>query len=188
MRAALMYGAGDVRVEDVPDPRIVEPTDAIMRVVRACICGSDLWPYNDMPSNGEGQSMGHEAIGIVEAVGTDVRTVKDGQLVVMPVAISDGTCEFCREGLNTACIHVEFFGNNATKGGTGGSRTHSVCRRNAVSAWGRRRQRAHAVAAHPLRRDGYGSPRRGRRTGREGASGRGRRRRRCGALWGDCRK
>jgi len=116
MRAALMYGAGDVRVEDVPDPRIVEPTDAIMRVVRACICGSDLWPYNDMPSNGEGQSMGHEAIGIVEAVGTDVRTVKNGQLVVMPFAISDGTCEFCREGLNTACIHVEFFGNNATKG------------------------------------------------------------------------
>src|SRR5947209_13873179 len=116
MRATLMYGAGDVRIENVPDPRIIEPTDAIMRVVRACICGSDLWPYNSMEPSGSGQSMGHEAIGVVEEVGADVRTVERGDVVVMPFAISDGTCEFCHEGLQTACVHVGFFGNNGTNG------------------------------------------------------------------------
>jgi threonine dehydrogenase-like Zn-dependent dehydrogenase len=116
MRATVMYGAGDVRIENVPDPSIIEPTDAIMRVVRASICGSDLWPYNDMPESETGQSMGHEAIGVVTDVGSDVRTVKPGQIVVMPFAISDGTCEFCHEGLNTACVHVGFFGNNGTNG------------------------------------------------------------------------
>ncbi|BDG10088.1 zinc-dependent alcohol dehydrogenase family protein [Anaeromyxobacter paludicola] len=116
MRATIMYGAGDVRVENVPDPTLVEPTDAILRVVRACICGSDLWPYNDMPKNERGQSMGHEAIGVVEAVGRDVRAVKRGQVVVMPFAISDGTCEFCREKLPTACVHVGFVGNRGLNG------------------------------------------------------------------------
>jgi len=116
MRATVMYGAGDVRIEDVPDPKIIEPTDAIMRVVRACICGSDLWPYNSMTPSETGQSMGHEAIGVIEETGTDVRTVKRGDVVVMPFAISDGTCEFCHEGLQTACVHVGFFGNNGTNG------------------------------------------------------------------------
>ncbi|AKF04451.1 zinc-binding dehydrogenase [Sandaracinus amylolyticus] len=116
MRATIMYGAGDVRVENVPDPSIVEPTDAILRVVRACICGSDLWPYNDMPRSTTGQSMGHEAIGVVEAVGRDVRRVKRGQVVVMPFAFSDGTCEFCSEGLPTACVHGGFLGNGGLNG------------------------------------------------------------------------
>ncbi len=116
MRATIMYGAGDVRVENVPDPSIVEPTDAIIRVVRACICGSDLWPYIEMAPSETGQSMGHEAIGVVTDVGSDVRTVKPGQVVVMPFAISDGTCEFCREGLPTACVHVGFVGNNGING------------------------------------------------------------------------
>ena len=116
MRATVMYRAGDVRIENVPDPTIIEPTDAIIRVVRASICGSDLWPYNDMPKSESGQSMGHEAIGVVTDVGNDVRTLKPGQIVVMPFAISDGTCEFCHEGLNTACVHVGFFGNNGTNG------------------------------------------------------------------------
>lgn len=116
MRATMMYGAGDVRVENVPDPSILEPTDAILRVVRACICGSDLWPYNDMPRSQTAQSMGHEAIGVVEAVGRDVRRVKPGQVVVMPFAISDGTCEFCTEGLPTACVHVGFVGNGGLNG------------------------------------------------------------------------
>src|SRR4029078_10135232 len=98
MRARSMYGAGDVRVESVPDPSLVEPTDAIMRVVRACICGSALSPYNDMPKSETVQNMGDEAVGVVEAVGRDVRTVKRGQVVVMPFAISDGTCEFCKDG------------------------------------------------------------------------------------------
>lgn len=116
MRATIMYSAGDVRVENVPEPRIEAPTDAILRVTRACICGSDLWPYNLMEANPQGQSMGHEAIGIVEDVGSDVRTVKKGDLVVMPFAHSDGTCPFCREHLQTACVHVGFFGNNGLNG------------------------------------------------------------------------
>jgi threonine dehydrogenase-like Zn-dependent dehydrogenase len=116
MRAAIMYGARDVRIENVPDPSIVEPTDAVLRVVRACVCGSDLWPYNSMAPSESGQSMGHEAIGIVEDVGAEVSTVKRGDLVVMPFAISDGTCEFCHEGLTTAWVHVGFFGNNGTNG------------------------------------------------------------------------
>src|SRR4051794_30160648 len=116
MRATVMYAAGDVRIESVPDPAIVEPTDAIMRVLRGCICGSDLWPYTSMARSETGQSMGHEAIGVVEAVGGDVRTVRRGQVVVMPFAFSDGTCLFCHEGLNTACVHVGFFGNNGING------------------------------------------------------------------------
>jgi threonine dehydrogenase-like Zn-dependent dehydrogenase len=89
-----MHAASDVRIEEVPDPAIVDPTDAILRVTRACICGSDLWPYASMEPSETGQSMGHEAIGIVEDVGAEVRTLKRGDLVVMPFAISDGTCEF----------------------------------------------------------------------------------------------
>jgi threonine dehydrogenase-like Zn-dependent dehydrogenase len=111
-----MYGAGDVRVEDVPDPSIVEATDAIVRVMRGSICGSDLWPYADMEPSETGQSMGHEAIGVVEDVGSDVRNVKPGDLVVMPFAFSDGTCEFCHEGLQTACVHVGFFGSSGVNG------------------------------------------------------------------------
>src|SRR3954463_3191443 len=116
MRATIMYGAGDVRLENVPDPSIVDPTDAIIRVVRACICGSDLWPYNDMPKSDTGQSMGHEAIGVVDAVGSSVQRLKKGQVVVMPFAISDGTCDFCNEGLPTACVHVGFVGNRGMNG------------------------------------------------------------------------
>jgi threonine dehydrogenase-like Zn-dependent dehydrogenase len=110
MRATVMYKAHDVRVENVPDPAIVEATDAIIRVTRACICGSDLWPYNGGP-NVEGQRMGHEAIGIVEDVGSDVQTIRRGHVVVMPFTSSDGTCMFCDEGLSTACVHRGFFGN-----------------------------------------------------------------------------
>jgi threonine dehydrogenase-like Zn-dependent dehydrogenase len=106
-----MFGVGDVRVEDVPDATIVEPTDALIRVTRTCICGSDLHPYHQMERSETGTRMGHEAIGVVEAVGDDVRAVKAGDVVVMPFAYSDGTCEFCREGLTTECVHVGFFGN-----------------------------------------------------------------------------
>jgi threonine dehydrogenase-like Zn-dependent dehydrogenase len=116
MRATVMYSAGDVRIENAPDPSIVDPTDAILRVTRACICGSDLWPYASMEPSESGQSMGHEAIGVVEDIGADVRNLKRGDLVVMPFASSDGTCEFCREGLPTACVHRGFFGNNGLNG------------------------------------------------------------------------
>ena len=103
MRATVMYGASDVRIEDVPDARILEPTDALIRVTRACVCGSDLWPYNAMEPSETGQPMGHEAVGVVEDVGSQVTKIEKGDLVVMPFAHSDGTCEFCREGLQTAC-------------------------------------------------------------------------------------
>ena len=116
MRATVMHAAGDVRIEDVPDATIVLSTDAVIRVVRACICGSDLWPYQSMQPSAQGQRMGHEAIGVVEAVGKDVRTLKRGDVVVMPFAISDGTCVFCHEGLPTACVHVGFFGNQGNDG------------------------------------------------------------------------
>src|SRR5436305_14453876 len=111
MRATIMYGAGDVRIETVPDARLIEPTDALITVGRACICGSDLWPYNLMEPAGTGRPMGHEAIGVVEAVGSDVRTLKAGDVVVMPFAFSDGTCIFCPEGLQTSCVHGGFFGS-----------------------------------------------------------------------------
>lgn len=116
MRATMMYGAGDVRVENVPDAGLIDRTDAVVRVTHACICGSDLWPYAAMEPNGHGQSMGHEAIGIVDAVGADVQMIAPGQLVVMPFAHSDGTCEFCHDGLHTACVHGGFFGNNGLNG------------------------------------------------------------------------
>ncbi len=109
-----MYEAGDVRIEDVPDPSIVDPTDAILRVTRASICGSDLWPYGSLEPSETGRAMGHEAIGIVEEAGSDVRTLKQGDLAVMPFAFSDGTCAFCREGLHTACVHGGFFDGYGT--------------------------------------------------------------------------
>src|SRR5436309_5834370 len=116
MRATIMYGAGDVRIETVPDARLIEPTDAIITVGRACICGSDLWPYNLMEPAGTGRPMGHEAIGVVDAVGADVHTLKAGDVVVMPFAFSDGTCIFCHEGLQTSCVHGGFFGSEEVPG------------------------------------------------------------------------
>jgi len=117
-----MFEAGDVRIEDVPDARLVEPTDALIRVTRACICGSDLWPYNQLEHSETGVRMGHEAVGVVEAVGADVRTMKAGDLVVMPFAYSDGTCVFCHDGLHTSCIHGGFFGT----GDVGGAQAEAV--------------------------------------------------------------
>jgi len=117
MRATIMYRAGDVRVETVPDAKLVNSTDALVRITRACICGSDLWPYKDLPPTPNGRPMGHEAIGVVEAVGKEVRKVKKGDFVIMPFAYSDGTCEFCHEGLQTACVHGGFFGFSQDVGG-----------------------------------------------------------------------
>jgi len=110
-----MPKAHDVRIDNVPDAAIQNPTDAVIRITRACICGSDLWPYNGGP-NVEGQRMGHEAIGVVEEVGSDVRTIKRGQVVIMPFVNSDGTCLFCEEGLPAACVHRDFFGNGSLDG------------------------------------------------------------------------
>jgi len=111
-----MYGAGDVRVENVPDAQLIDPTDALVAITRACICGSDLWPYKTLERTDTGRRMGHEAIGVVEAVGADVRSLKVGDVVVMPFAYSDGTCVFCHEGLPTSCIHGGFFGTGDVDG------------------------------------------------------------------------
>src|SRR5215217_2582 len=116
MRATVMFGAGEVRIENVPDSNLIEPTDALVRISRASICGSDLWPYRTLEHSEAGRRMGHEAIGVVEDVGADVRTVKAGDLVVMPFAFSDGTCVFCHEGLQTSCIHGGFFGTGDVDG------------------------------------------------------------------------
>src|SRR2546428_12444706 len=104
MRATVLYGAGDVRVEHVPDARLIEPTDALLAVTLACICGSDLWPYKLMKPGEPPRRMGHEAIGVVAAVGADVHTVKGGDVVVMPFAYSDGTCAFCPAGPPPSCV------------------------------------------------------------------------------------
>jgi threonine dehydrogenase-like Zn-dependent dehydrogenase len=119
MRATVMFGAGDVRVENVPDASIVEPTDALVAVTHACVCGSDLWPYKSMEPSETGRRMGHEFIGLVEAVGSEVRTVKRGDLVVAPFAWSDGVCVFCREGLQTSCLHGGWWGGTDLDGGQG---------------------------------------------------------------------
>src|SRR5689334_14294881 len=91
MRATVFRGVGDVRIEDVPDPRIDEPTDAIVRVVHACICGSDLWSFRGDSDKDSGSRLGHEYLGVVEAVGSDVRTVRVGDTVISPFTFSDGT-------------------------------------------------------------------------------------------------
>jgi threonine dehydrogenase-like Zn-dependent dehydrogenase len=105
MRGVIMYGPGDVRVEDREKPTVVEPTDAIIRVTSACICGSDLWPYRGAEDADWPVPMGHEYVGIVEEIGTDVRNVKVGDFVVGSFFASDNTCEICLAGYQTHCIH-----------------------------------------------------------------------------------
>ncbi|MGW1725776.1 zinc-dependent alcohol dehydrogenase family protein [Streptomyces sp. NPDC002306] len=119
MRATLIYGAGDVRVEEVPDPRIQHATDAIVRVVRSCICGSDLWPYGSRPTTEHGDRIGHEFLGVVEETGADVSGLKTGDLVLAPFMYADNTCDFCREGLQTSCRHGGFWAAEGVDGGQG---------------------------------------------------------------------
>ncbi len=111
-----MFGAGDVRVETVPDPVIKAPTDAIVRVVRACVCGSDLHPYHSMKASTRGRPMGHELIGVVEEIGADVSTLAKGDFVIAPFAYSDNTCAFCRDGFQTSCPHGGFYGTHDVGG------------------------------------------------------------------------
>lgn len=119
MRAIIIHGAGDIRVENVPDPQLREPTDAVVRVVRACICGSDLWPYRSMPVSERGERIGHEFIGVVEDVGSEVVGLRTGDLVVAPFVWADNTCDFCREGLQTSCRHGGLWARNGIDGGQG---------------------------------------------------------------------
>jgi threonine dehydrogenase-like Zn-dependent dehydrogenase len=119
MRATVMYGAFDVRVENVPDAQLVEPTDAVVSVTRAGICGSDLWPYKSMEPSETGRRMGHEFVGVVEDVGAEVRSVKRGNFAISPFLWCDGTCVFCREGLQTSCLHGGRYGDPGVDGGQG---------------------------------------------------------------------
>ena len=104
MRGAVMYGPGDVRVEERETPRIIGPTDAIIRVSAACVCGSDLWPYRGVENMQWPAAMGHEYAGIVEDVGDNVQTIKPGQFVVGSFWVTDNTCEICRAGYQSACV------------------------------------------------------------------------------------
>ncbi|WP_082098879.1 zinc-binding dehydrogenase [Demequina iriomotensis] len=116
MRATVMHQVGDVRIEDRPKPTIEQPTDAIIRTVRFCICGSDLHPYHGLPEIPGGCPMGHEAIGVVEEVGSAVTRIAPGDFVVVPFAYSDNTCEICAAGFQTACPHGGFYGGPGARG------------------------------------------------------------------------
>jgi threonine dehydrogenase-like Zn-dependent dehydrogenase len=120
-----MYGAGDVRVENVPDQVISKPTDALVRVLRSCICGSDLHPFHNMEA-GDPSPMGHELLGVVEDLGSEVSGFSKGDVVIVPFVWSDGTCDFCREGLQTSCRHGGFWGTGTGPGETGGGQAEAL--------------------------------------------------------------
>jgi threonine dehydrogenase-like Zn-dependent dehydrogenase len=105
MRGAVLHAPGDVRVEDRPDPKIEQPTDAVIRLAATCVCGSDLWPYRGIETVDQPTPMGHEYVGIVEEIGSDVTTIKPGQFVVGSFFASDNTCAICRAGYQTSCVH-----------------------------------------------------------------------------------
>jgi threonine dehydrogenase-like Zn-dependent dehydrogenase len=108
MRGAVLHGPRDVRFENRPDPTIIKPTDAVIKLSASCVCGSDLWPYRGFNPAGEPAPMGHEYCGIVEEVGRDVSSIRPGQFVIGSFAASDNTCPHCRAGYQTSCAHREW--------------------------------------------------------------------------------
>jgi threonine dehydrogenase-like Zn-dependent dehydrogenase len=116
MRATLIHGTRDIRLEDVPDPTIQRPGDALVRILASCVCGSDLWPYRGVREVRQPRRMGHELVGIVEEVGSDVRTVSPGDFVIAPFVLSDGTCVNCRNGIFTSCLHGAGWGGEDEDG------------------------------------------------------------------------
>lgn len=108
MRATTIHAPGDIRFEEVPDPTIEEPTDAIVKVVAGCVCGSDLWPYRGHNDIDAGSTIGHECVGVVEEVGSDVKDFAPGDFVIVPFCHSDNTCAHCRAGVQSACVHAGF--------------------------------------------------------------------------------
>src|SRR5437667_7537064 len=118
MRAAVFLGPRRIEVADRPDPAIVEPTDAVVRVVLGCVCGSDLWYYRGESPHALGP-IGHEFIGVVEDGGADVRSVTKGDLVIAPFTYCDGTCANCLAGWPSNCMHGGSFGNHGVDGGQG---------------------------------------------------------------------
>ncbi len=115
MRGAFIYGPRDVRLEERDDPKIIEPTDAIIRLSATCVCGSDLWPYRGDETVQGPAPMGHEYVGIVEEVGSAVSTIKPGQFVIGSFFASDNTCEICHAGYQSSCIHRELMGTIGTQ-------------------------------------------------------------------------
>jgi threonine dehydrogenase-like Zn-dependent dehydrogenase len=115
MRGAVLNAPGEVRLEQRDDPRIIEPTDAIIRLAATCICGSDLWPYRGIEAIETPAPMGHEYVGIVEELGSAVRTIKPGQFVVGSFWASDNTCEICQAGYQSSCIHRVLMGAIGTQ-------------------------------------------------------------------------
>ena len=110
MKATMLYGERDIRFEDLPDPTILAPTDAIVRLSATCVCGSDLWPYRGIAPYPGPAPMGHEYCGVVEDVGREVTSVKRGQFVIGSFFASDNTCPHCRHGYQSSCQHREFVG------------------------------------------------------------------------------
>src|SRR5215207_7714323 len=110
MKGTVLYGPGDVRFEERPDPKVIEPTDAILRISAACVCGSDLWPYRGIAPITQPQPMGHEYCGIVEEVGIEVRHIKPGQFVVGSFWAADNTCEICQAGYQSRCVDARGMG------------------------------------------------------------------------------
>jgi threonine dehydrogenase-like Zn-dependent dehydrogenase len=108
MKATVLYGARDVRFEERDTPKILKPTDAIIRMTATCVCGSDLWPYRGIQKVAQPTPMGHEYCGVVEEVGSAVKTVKPGQFVIGSFCISDNTCPNCRAGYQSGCQNLEF--------------------------------------------------------------------------------
>ena len=115
MRGVVLHAPGDVRVEQRPDPTIERPTDAVIRLAATCVCGSDLWPYRGVEDVAGPTPMGHEYVGIVEEVGPGVRHVRPGQFVVGSFFASDNTCEICRAGYQSRCVHAELMGAAGTQ-------------------------------------------------------------------------
>jgi threonine dehydrogenase-like Zn-dependent dehydrogenase len=115
MRGAVMHAPGDVRVEERDDPTILEPTDAVIRLSATCVCGSDLWPYRGIEPVEGPAPMGHEYVGIVEAVGRDVTTITPGQFVIGSFFASDNTCEICQAGYQSSCVHRVLMGTIGTQ-------------------------------------------------------------------------
>jgi threonine dehydrogenase-like Zn-dependent dehydrogenase len=116
MKATILNAPGDIRVEEVPDPTIVRPTDALVRVTAACVCGSDLWPYRGINEVNGPTRIGHEFVGIVEEVGTQVRSLRPGDFVIAPFKYSDNTCPHCRVGMQTSCVRGGFWGSTDAEG------------------------------------------------------------------------
>jgi threonine dehydrogenase-like Zn-dependent dehydrogenase len=115
MRGAVLHAPGDIRVEDRADPTIEKPTDAVIRLAATCVCGSDLWPYRGIEEVSGPAPMGHEYVGIVEEVGSDVTTIRAGQFVVGSFFASDNTCEICQAGYQSRCVHAELVGAIGTQ-------------------------------------------------------------------------